>query len=47
MKFLLFADLHYAPGMFKTFGWDALRLFQKRAKEKNCDMINRLNKETL
>ena len=39
MKFLLFADLHYAPGMFKTFGRDALRLFQKRAKEKNCDMI--------
>lgn len=39
MKFLLFADLHYMPKYYKTFGWDALRTFWKRAEETGCDMI--------
>ncbi len=39
MKFLLFADLHYSPGRFKTLEWEALHTFQRHAEEAQCDMI--------
>lgn len=39
MKFLLFADLHYAPGLFWSRGWDALKTFQRRAEQEGCDFI--------
>lgn len=39
MKFLLFADLHYAPGVFRSLEWEALHAFQKRAEESGCDMM--------
>lgn len=39
MKFLLFSDLHYAPGVFRSLEWEALRTFQRRAEENGCDMI--------
>ena len=39
MKFLLFSDLHYAPTIFRSLGWDALHTFQRRAEENGCDFI--------
>ena len=39
MKFLLFSDLHYGPGLFKTLEWEALHTFQRRAEETGCEMI--------
>lgn len=39
MKFLLFSDLHYYPGVFMGGTWEDLKLLQKRAEEENCDFI--------
>lgn len=39
MKFLMFADLHYHPGVFYGDDLDALKLFQKRAVEEGCEFI--------
>ena len=39
MKFLMFADLHYAPGVFMGGTWEDLKLLQQRAEEENCDFI--------
>ena len=39
MKFLLFADLHYEPGIFLGTTWDTLHQLQKRAEETGCDFM--------
>lgn len=39
MKFLLFADFHYAPGIFKGGTPEALSAFWKRAEETGCEFI--------
>ena len=39
MKFLMFADLHYAPGVFYGSELDTVRMFQKRAVEEGCDFM--------
>ena len=38
MKFLLFADLHYAPGVLPV-DFSHLEIMQKRAEKENCDFI--------
>ena len=38
MKFLLFSDLHYVPGVFPA-DWSHLRSLQRRAEETGCEMI--------
>ena len=39
MKFLLFADFHYAPGIFMGGTPEALAAFQKRAEDTGCEFI--------
>ena len=39
MKFLVFSDLHYYPGVLYGTDWETLRLLQKRAEDNNCDFI--------
>lgn len=39
MKFLMFADLHYAPGVFYGSDLKIPELFIRRAQEENCDFI--------
>jgi len=39
MRFLLFSDLHYYPGVWDGGTWEDLRYLQKRAEETNCDFI--------
>lgn len=39
MKFLIFSDLHYAPGVLYGASRDSLRLIQQRAEENHCDFI--------
>ena len=39
MKFLLFADLHYAPGTFMGGTWEILREIQAYAEREGCDFI--------
>ena len=39
MKFLLFADFHYAPGIFMGGTPEALASFQRRAEEAGCEFI--------
>lgn len=39
MKFLLFADFHYAPGIFMGGTPEDLAGFQRRAEEAGCDFI--------
>lgn len=39
MKFLLFADFHYAPGIFMGGTPEALTAFQKRAEDTGCEFI--------
>ena len=46
MKFLLFADFHFAPGIFRGGDMDALRLFQRRAEEEGCDFMIHLGDYT-
>ena len=46
MKFFLFADFHYAPGIFRGGDMDALRLFQRRAEEEGCDFMIHLGDYT-
>ncbi len=38
MKFLLFSDLHYLPGVFPS-DWSHLHSLQRRAEENGCEMI--------
>ena len=46
MKFFLFADFHFAPGIFRGGDMDALRLFQRRAEEEGCDFMIHLGDYT-
>lgn len=39
MKFLIFSDLHYHPGILYGTDWHTLHLLQQRAEENNCDFI--------
>lgn len=39
MKFLLFADLHFAPGVFMGATWEGLRKIQDHAKAAGCEFI--------
>ena len=39
MKFFLFADFHYAPGIFLGGTPEALAAFQKRAEEEECEFM--------
>ena len=39
MKFLLFSDFHYAPGIFKGGTPEALAAFQKRAEDTGCEFM--------
>ena len=39
MKFLIFSDFHYQPGVFLCSGLEGLRLMQKKAEEQACDFI--------
>lgn len=39
MKFLVFSDYHYAPGFFKSHGFEGLDVFRTRALNSGCDMI--------
>jgi len=39
MKFLLFSDLHYEPGLWDGGTWEDLHILQKHAEEENCDFI--------
>jgi 3',5'-cyclic AMP phosphodiesterase CpdA len=39
MKFFLFADFHYAPGIFMGGTPEALRAFQKRAEDEGCEFM--------
>lgn len=39
MKFLMFSDLHYAPGWFYGDDLDVARMFVRRAQEEGCDFI--------
>ena len=39
MKFLMFSDLHYAPGTLYGPDWDTLKALQKRAEDAGCDFM--------
>lgn len=39
MKFLIFSDLHYAPGVLYGASRDTLHFIQQRAEENGCDFI--------
>ena len=39
MRFLLFSDLHFYPGVWDGGTWEDLRYLQQRAEETNCDFI--------
>lgn len=39
MKFLIFADLHYYPGILYGTSWETLRQLQKRAEDNHCDFM--------
>lgn len=39
MKFLMFADLHYAPGVFYGSDLETPRMFIQKAQETGCDFI--------
>ena len=39
MKFLLFADLHYAPKQFLSGSFEILKEMQEAAERENCDFI--------
>ena len=39
MKFLLFADLHYFPGVWYRGTWDYLKEMQACAEREGCDFI--------
>ena len=39
MKFLLFSDLHYAPGQFLSGSFEILHEIQAAAERENCDFI--------
>ena len=39
MKFLMFSDLHYWPGVFYDSNLDTVRMFFRKAKEEGCDFI--------
>lgn len=39
MKFLMFADLHHAPGVFMGGTWEDLQKIQERAEAENVDFI--------
>ena len=39
MKFLLFADLHYAPKQFLSGSFEILKEIQEAAERENCDFI--------
>ena len=39
MKFLMFADLHYAPGVFYGSDLETPKMFIRRAQETGCDFI--------
>ena len=39
MKFLVFADYHFHPGVFKSFGIEGIKTLQKAAEDNGCDMI--------
>lgn len=39
MKFLLFADLHHAPGKYPSGTWEHLGMIQKHAEDENVDFI--------
>ena len=39
MKFFMFADFHYAPGIFMGGTPEALAAFQKRAEDEGCEFI--------
>ena len=42
MKFLVFSDFHYEPGVFLGPEMEGLRAMQRRAKEEQCDCIVQL-----
>ena len=39
MKFLMFADLHYFPGVFMGGTWENLKEIQERALAEGCEFI--------
>ena len=39
MKFLLFSDLHYEPGLWDGGTWEDLHILQTHAEEESCDFI--------
>lgn len=39
MKFLMFSDLHYYPGVFMGGTWEDLKYLQQHAEEENCDFM--------
>ena len=39
MRFLMFSDLHYHPGVLYGADDETLRILQKRAEDANCDFI--------
>ena len=39
MKFMLFADLHYCPGVFPVDTDRELRLIQQKAEEAGCELM--------
>ena len=39
MRFLLFSDLHFAPGVFMGATWEALHQMQKHAEKAGCEFI--------
>ena len=39
MKFLMFSDLHYAPGWFYSSDLEVVRMFVRHAQEEGCDFI--------
>lgn len=39
MKFLLFSDLHFAPGVFMGATWEGLHQMQEHAKAAGCEFI--------
>ena len=39
MKFLMFADLHYHPGVLYGASWEMLHAMQQRALENECDFM--------
>ena len=42
MKFLVFSDFHYDPGVFLCSGLDGIKLMQDKAREAGCDFIVQL-----